>query len=99
EIFLPLLGPHQSQNALLSLAAVEAFLGGGALPGDVVEAGSGAVTSPARLELVRSSPTVIVAAAPNPAGARVLAEAVEEPLNFARLIAVVGVMADKDADG
>ena len=99
EIFLPLLGPHQSQNALLSLAAVEAFLGGGALPGDVVEAGFGAVTSPGRLELVRSSPTVIVDAAHNPAGAHVLAEAIEETFNFSRLIAVVGVMADKDADG
>lgn len=99
EIFLPLLGAHQSQNALLALAAVEAFLGGGALPGDVVEAGFGAVTAPARLELVRSSPTVIVDAAHNPAGAHVLVDAIEETFNFSRLIAVIGVMEDKDADG
>lgn len=99
DIYLPLHGEHQSQNALLALAAVEAFLGGGALPGDVVEAGFAAVTSPGRLELVRSSPTVIVDAAHNPAGARALAAAVEEAFSFSRLVAVVGVMADKDADG
>lgn len=99
EIFLPLLGGHQAQNALLALAAVEAFLGGGALPGDVVEAGFGSVTSPGRLELVRSSPTVIVDAAHNPAGMRALVGAIEETFNFSRIVAVVGVMADKDADG
>ncbi len=99
EIFLPLLGAHQSQNALLALAAVEAFLGGGALPADVVEEGFAAVTSPARLELVRSSPTVVVDAAHNPAGARALAEAIEESFSFSRIVGVVGVMADKNADG
>lgn len=98
DIFLPLHGEHQSQNALLALAAVEAFLGGGALPGEVVEAGFAAVTSPGRLELVRSSPTVIVDAAHNPAGTRALVAAVEEAFSFSRLVAVVGVMADKDAD-
>lgn len=99
EIFLPLLGAHQAHNALLALAAVETFFGGSALPADVVEAGFGAVTSPARLELVRSSPAVIVDAAHNPAGARALAAAIEETFPFSRLIGVIGVMADKDADG
>lgn len=99
DIFLPLLGEHQGQNALLALAAVEAFLGGASLPGDVVETGFGHVTSPGRLEVVRSSPTVVVDAAHNPAGARALAAAVEETFPFSRLIGVIGVMADKDADG
>jgi len=99
DIFLPLLGEHQSRNALLGLTAVEAFLGGGALPADVVEAGFAAVTSPARLEVVRSSPTIVLDAAHNPAGAHALAQALEETFTFSRVVGVVGVMADKDADG
>lgn len=70
DIFLPLHGEHQAHNALLALAAVEAFLGGQALPGDVVEEAFNAVSSPGRLELVRSSPTVLVDAAHNPPGRR-----------------------------
>jgi len=48
---------------------------------------------------VRRSPTVLVDAAHNPAGAAVLAEALEESFGFSRLIGVVGVLADKDAEG
>ncbi len=99
DIFLPLFGAYQAENALLALAAVEAFMGGRALPADVVEAGFANVTSPGRLELVRSSPTVLVDAGHNPAGAHALAAAIEESFNFSRLIGVVGVMSNKDADG
>ena len=99
EIFLPLHGAHQAQNALLALTAVEQFLGGGALSGEVVEAAFADVSSPARLELVRSSPAVLVDAAHNPAGAQVLVDAVQEAFAFTRLVGVVGVMADKDAEG
>jgi dihydrofolate synthase/folylpolyglutamate synthase len=100
EIFLPLHGAHQAHNALLALGAVEALLSkGGALAPQVVEAGFAAVTSPGRLELVRSSPTVLVDVAHNPHGASALVEALDEAFDFARLIAVVAVMADKDAEG
>lgn len=99
DIFLPLFGAHQAENALLALAAVEALLGGRTLPGEVVEAGFAAVTSPGRLELVRSSPAVLVDAAHNPAAARALVAAIDDSFTFSRLIGVIGVMADKDADG
>ncbi len=98
EIFLPLHGRHQAQNAALALAAVEGFLGGGTLDAGVVEAGFAAVTSPGRLEVVRSSPTVLVDGAHNPAAAVVLVDAIEEAFAFSRLVGVVGVMADKDAE-
>ncbi|GAA4423266.1 folylpolyglutamate synthase/dihydrofolate synthase family protein [Georgenia halophila] len=99
EIFVPLHGAHQASNALLALAAVEAFFGGRAVDGDVVEKGFAGVESPGRLELVRSSPTVLVDAAHNPAGVVALREAVEEAFALSRLVGVVGVMADKDAEG
>lgn len=98
EIFLPLHGAHQAHNALLALVAVEAFLGGGALAGDVVERAFAEVTSPGRLEVVRRSPTVLVDAAHNAAGVAALADAIEEAFAFARLVGVVGILADKDAE-
>jgi dihydrofolate synthase / folylpolyglutamate synthase len=99
DVFLPLHGAHQADNAALALAAVEAFFGGGALEADVVEQGFANVDSPGRLELVRRSPTVLVDAAHNPAGIEALRAAVEEAFDFAHLVGIVGVMADKDAEG
>ncbi|PFG19292.1 bifunctional folylpolyglutamate synthase/dihydrofolate synthase [Serinibacter salmoneus] len=99
DIFLPLHGEHQAHNALLALAAVEAFLGGQALPGDVVEEAFNAVSSPGRLELVRSSPTVLVDAAHNPAGAAAAMTAITEAFALTSVVGVLGVMADKDAEG
>ncbi|MGO4750187.1 glutamate ligase domain-containing protein, partial [Streptomyces sp. 2MCAF27] len=57
------------------------------------------VTSPGRLEVVRRSPTVVLDAAHNPAGARAAAEAVTEAFGFSRLIGVVGASGDKDVRG
>lgn len=99
EVLLPLHGPHQARNAACALAAVEAFLGGQGLDVDLVREAFLAVTSPGRLEVLRRSPTVLVDAAHNPAGARALAEAVDEAFSFDRLVGVVGVLDDKDALG
>lgn len=101
DVFLPLHGAHQAGNAVCGLAAVEAFLGAGpgGLDPDVVRAGFAGVDSPGRLEVVRRSPTVLVDAAHNPAGAQALAEALRESFGFTRLVGVVGVLADKDAEG
>jgi dihydrofolate synthase/folylpolyglutamate synthase len=99
QLFLPLHGTHQAQNAAVAVAAVEAFLGGGeqALDVDVLRAGLATVDSPGRLEIVRRSPTVLVDAAHNPAGARALRDAIQDSFTFARLIGVVAVMKDKEA--
>jgi dihydrofolate synthase/folylpolyglutamate synthase len=100
EVFLPLHGAHQAQNAAVALAAVEAFLGAGPeRPVDIeaVREGFAQVTSPGRLERVRSSPTVLLDAAHNPAGIRALAEALTEDFSFGRLVAVLAVLDDKDA--
>ncbi len=102
EIFLPLHGEHQAHNAVLALAAVEAFFGAGAqrqLDIDTVRAGFAAATSPGRLERVRSAPTVFIDAAHNPAGASALASALQQEFDFRYLVGVVSVLADKDVDG
>ncbi|MGB5110326.1 MAG: folylpolyglutamate synthase/dihydrofolate synthase family protein [Mycobacterium sp.] len=102
EIFLPLHGEHQAHNAVLALAAVEAFFGAGPerqLDIDAVRAGFAAASSPGRLERVRSAPTVFIDAAHNPVGAAALAQALADEFDFRYLVGVVSVMADKDVDG
>jgi dihydrofolate synthase/folylpolyglutamate synthase len=103
EVFLPLFGAHQAQNAATALAAVEAFLGAGAATGPIeqetVRAAFAAVRSPGRLERVRSSPTVLVDAAHNPAGMAATVEAIRESFDFTRLVGVVGCVRGKDIGG
>jgi dihydrofolate synthase/folylpolyglutamate synthase len=103
EVFLPLFGAHQAQNAATALAAVEAFLGAGAATGpveqDTVRAAFAAVRSPGRLERVRTSPTVLVDAAHNPAGMAATVEAISESFDFTRLVGVVGSVRGKDVSG
>ncbi|MBK9476491.1 MAG: bifunctional folylpolyglutamate synthase/dihydrofolate synthase [Tetrasphaera sp.] len=99
ELYLPLHGAHQAQNTAVAIAAVEAFLGGGEQPIDleVLLAGLAAARSPGRLEVVRRSPTVLVDAAHNPAGALVLREALRDSFTFSRLVGVIAILKDKDA--
>ena len=99
EVFLPLYGAHQAQNAVLALAAVEAFTGEEPLDTDLVLQAFGQVTSPGRLEVVRRSPTIVLDAAHNPHGAAALAAAIQDSFTFSPLIGVVGVMEDKDYEG
>ncbi|EMQ97134.1 bifunctional folylpolyglutamate synthase/dihydrofolate synthase [Paeniglutamicibacter gangotriensis] len=100
-ILLPLHGEHQGQNAAVALAAVEAFIGGGEteLNHDLVMEGFGAATSPGRLEVIRKAPTVLLDAGHNPDGIRASAAAVKESFGFSKLVLVIGILAEKDAEG
>ncbi len=99
EVFLPLYGAHQAENAAIALAAVEAFLGEDPLDDALVRAAFAEVTSPGRLEVIRRSPTIVLDAAHNPHGAAATAAALDDSFQFAPLIGVIGVMADKDHEG
>ncbi|WP_370246510.1 folylpolyglutamate synthase/dihydrofolate synthase family protein [Nocardioides sp.] len=100
DVFLPLYGAHQAQNAVVALAAVEAFLGDTAvLDADLVRAAFAEATSPGRLEIIRRSPTILLDAAHNPAGAEATGAALEDSFQFSALVGVLGVMADKDVEG
>jgi dihydrofolate synthase/folylpolyglutamate synthase len=99
EVFLPLYGSHQAQNAATALAAVEAFLGDQRLDVDLVRDAFGRATSPGRLEIIRRSPMILLDAAHNPHGAEATAEALDDSFAFSPLIGVVGVMADKEYEG
>ncbi|WP_245828477.1 bifunctional folylpolyglutamate synthase/dihydrofolate synthase [Micromonospora avicenniae] len=100
EVFVPLHGAHQAQNAAVALAAVEAFLGAGArrqLDIEAVREGFAAASSPGRLERVRSAPTILLDGAHNPHGMAATVTALQEEFAFSKLVAVVGVLGDKDA--
>ncbi|MDT0117954.1 folylpolyglutamate synthase/dihydrofolate synthase family protein [Microbacterium sp. PRF11] len=101
EVYLPLYGAHQGSNAALAVAAVESLIGGGeqALNADVVADGLGNATSPGRLQLVGTAPTVFVDAAHNPHGARALVAALDESFDIDEWGAVVGILEGKDAAG
>ena len=99
ELLLPLHGAHQAQNAAVAVAALEAFFGGEKeLDAEVLQEAFASVTSPGRLEVVRTAPTIIVDAAHNPDGIRVSAEAIQEAFTFTRLVPVVGILKEKDAE-
>jgi dihydrofolate synthase / folylpolyglutamate synthase len=100
QVFLPLHGAYQAQNAACALAAVEAFFGAGAKTGpidvEIVRTAFAAATSPGRLEAVRSAPTVLVDASHNPAGMAATVQALAEGFDFRRLIGVVAMLEGKD---
>jgi dihydrofolate synthase/folylpolyglutamate synthase len=99
ELLVPLHGSHQAQNAAVAVAALEAFFGGEKELGfEVLQEGFAAVTSPGRLEVVRTAPTIIVDAAHNPDGIKASAAALQEAFTFTRLVPVVGVLKEKDAE-
>jgi dihydrofolate synthase/folylpolyglutamate synthase len=102
EIFIPLHGAHQAQNAAVALVAVEAFLGQTDRPmldAEIVREGFAMASSPGRLERVRSAPTILLDAAHNPHGMTATVRALEEEFTFRKLVGIVAVLADKDAEG
>src|SRR5215218_2727592 len=98
DLFLPLHGAHQAQNAAVALAAAEA-LGDSAPAEDVVRQAFAEVSSPGRLEVIRRGPTILLDAAHNPHGAAAAVEAIRDSFTFDPLVGVVAVMSDKDVEG
>ena len=91
DVWVPLVGRHQAQNAATAIAAVEAL---GALgirvPRDTVRAALGAVRWPARLEVVDTRPYTIVDAGHNPASMLALRDTLRELLGGRRLALLSG---------
>ena len=96
EVFVPLHGSHQGDNAAIALAAVEAFFDSAVEP-ELVTEGFAAVELPGRFEVMRRNPLVIIDAAHNPDGARVAARTLDEGFGGTRnRILVVGMLEGRD---
>ena len=96
DVYLPLHGAHQGENAAIALAAAEAFFES-PLDAEVVEDAFAGVRVPGRLEVVGRQPLVILDGAHNPAGAAAAAEAIAEEFgNSAAKVLVVGLLQGRD---
>jgi dihydrofolate synthase/folylpolyglutamate synthase len=96
DVFLPLHGAHQGDNAAAALAAAESFLDR-ALGHDVVKAAFASVESPGRLEVVGHHPLVVIDGTKNVAGARAVRVALDEEFPDTERTWVIGVLRQKDA--
>lgn len=97
-LHLPVHGRHQTLNAAISVAAVEALLGRKLDPGAVAEA-TGVFDTPGRMEPVAGEPFVLLDGAHNEGGFATLEEALDEEFPTTRWVLVLGVMGDKDLEG
>ncbi len=96
EYFVPLAGPHQIQNAAAAIEALKALSGTRfAVPPAAIAAGIAAARFPARFEVLRDTPPVLLDGAHNPNGAEALARALRE-LGLSELTTVIGMLHDKD---
>jgi dihydrofolate synthase / folylpolyglutamate synthase len=94
DVFVPLNGTHQGDNAAVALAAVETFFAA-PLSEEVVHEGFGLVTMPGRFEVLGRQPLVIVDGAHNPPGADVCAQVFFDDYHpDGRRILVVGTLRD-----
>ncbi len=96
DVFVPLHGRHQCDNAAVALTAVEAFFAA-PVPGDIVTEGFAQVTMPGRFEVLGHQPLVIVDGAHNPPGADSCATVFFEDFDPAgRRLLVVGFLKGRD---
>jgi dihydrofolate synthase/folylpolyglutamate synthase len=98
DLFLPLHGAHQAENAASAIAACEVFMDRALSEETVREALAGA-TSPGRLEVVSRNPPVVLDGAHNPEAARILAMALGEAFVWQRMHLILGILSTKDVDG
>ena len=99
EVWLPLLGAHQLENAAAALAVIDVLLEGGSkVTEPAIAAGLRHVRWPGRLEVLREGPLVVADGAHNGDSARRLRQALREYFQFRRLILVSGVSQDKTVD-
>ncbi len=94
ELWLPLIGGHQADNAAVAVAAVEALSEAG-VPHAAIQAGLASVSWPGRLEVVQRRPVVVLDGAHNVPAAQALRAALaawwpERPLHV-----LMGLSADK----
>jgi dihydrofolate synthase/folylpolyglutamate synthase len=94
DLFVPLHGAHQVDNAAVALAAAQAAVGAPLDP-EVVHAGFDAVTAPGRLEVVGTQPLMLIDGAHNVVGAEALGRALAQEFIAAPRTLVVGLLREK----
>lgn len=100
SLFIPLIGWHQLDNATAAIAAVmEMGARGFPVSEDALRRGLAKVRWPARLEVMQSSPWVIVDSAHTVESVDAALETVQETLGRPPDVVIFGASADKDVAG
>jgi dihydrofolate synthase/folylpolyglutamate synthase len=97
DVYLPLHGAHQADNAATALAAVEAFLGySGGLDATLIRSAFASVRLPGRLEVVRrdDAASVLLDGARDARGAAALATALETEFTVRNRVGVLALVGD-----
>ncbi|MEW6295264.1 MAG: folylpolyglutamate synthase/dihydrofolate synthase family protein [Candidatus Diapherotrites archaeon] len=100
NLFIPFLGEHQLQNACTAVLAVKLLKQ--KIPYKAITEGLQKTRWPARFEVKRKNPLLVLDAAHNPACFKALARTVKEvkkKIKAQKLILVLGVAGDKDIKG
>jgi len=96
ELWLPLLGTHQLENAATAVAAIDALREGGvAVSEESIGEGLSGLSWPGRLEVLGDKPLIVVDGAHNGHSARRLRQALRDYFAFDCAILVMGVSGDK----
>ncbi len=96
-LFLPLLGGYQLENAALAVETLELLRAQGwRISEEALREGLSQVQWPARLEVLRREPLVLLDGAHNPNGVDALERALTQLLPGQKVTLVMGVMGDKD---
>lgn len=94
---LPLFGEHQATNLAVALGLVELLRERGyQITDEAILQGISDVQWPGRLQIAGTRPWVVLDGAHNEPSARALVKALPQMVEYERLIAVVGMAADKD---
>jgi dihydrofolate synthase / folylpolyglutamate synthase len=97
SVHLNLKGIHQVVNATTALGAMEVLEEMGyRVSTEAMIDGLREVTWPGRLEMISSSPRVLLDGAHNPSGALALKESLEKDFQYRHLNLVIGIMKDKN---
>jgi dihydrofolate synthase/folylpolyglutamate synthase len=92
-------GAYQLRNAAAALAVLEALRARLPVSDAAIRQGLAVARVPGRFQRIARAPEVILDVAHNPEAARALASALREQPVAGRTLAVVGMLADKDAAG
>lgn len=97
-LFLPLPGTYQVYNAALVLTVLDVLHAKYKIPEQAVREGFAAVKWPGRFEVLHREPVFIADGGHNPHGIRGTVDSIRHHFPGKKIIAVMGVMADKDVD-
>ena len=96
-----MLGGHQVSNASVAVVALHELdaLGAFSLSESLLRRGLSEASGMGRMQVIDQRPTIVADVAHNPDGAEALMSSLPNVFDYERLIAVVGVMGDKDLRG